>query len=369
MTAVPAAAEVVITGRAMLSAAGTGPEPVITAIRSGRTFLRPPEPATLPPGLVEWPQGRFWTDAAKYVNDSGRTAVSVARSAWAMSSDMSGAADPRRGGVVVGLSSAGSDELGSDETAGVYPQLAARFAGDARPLPTLLYDEVPDFAYLRGLPSMAGQFVARVCGFCGSNVAVNGEGAAGGLGALALAARLVTSGELDRVMVIAVAPSRTRSALVAADRAEPLARHRGDGGGRSVDGVVAAEGAAAVLVEDTLAARARGAVALARLSACEVICAGDRRTALETAVALVSPRGAGLPPPGRAHPTPVAAPPSRPAIGTAFECAGLIDVVLAVEMLRQGRGGPAQAPVLVTATDHGLASSGAGAALIEEVAR
>jgi 3-oxoacyl-[acyl-carrier-protein] synthase II len=262
--------------------------------------------------------------------------------------------------VVVGLSSAGSDELGSDETAGIYPRLAVRFAGDARPLPTLLYDEVSDFAYLRGLPSMAGQFVARVCGFCGSNVAVNGEGAAGGLGALALAARLVTSGELDRVMVVGVAPARTRSGLAAADRAEPLARsHGSDGGGGPTDGVVAAEGAAAVLIEDPLAARARGAVALARLSGCETICASDRRTALETAVALASPRSRDL--------TPVAAPWSRPIVGTAFECAGLIDVVLAVEILHRGRGGSAQPPVLVTATDHGLASGGAGAALVEEL--
>lgn len=361
MTRVPAADTVVVTGTAMLSAAGSGPEPVITAIRAGRTFLRPPEPAPLPPRLVEWPQGRFWADAAKYVNESGRTAVSVARSAWAMGSGTPG--DPRQGGVVVGLSSAGSDELGSDQTAGIYPQLAARFAQDARPLPTLLYDEVPDFAYLRGLPSMAGQFVARACGFSGSNLAVNGEGAAGGLGALALAVRLVTSGELDRVMVVAVAPARTRSALAAADRAEPLARQagdRGDGADLPTDGEVPAEGAAAVLLESAPAARSRGAVPLARVVGCETICAADRRTALETAIALVSPRDGCLPA--------VAAPTSRPAIGTAFECAGLIDVVLAVEVLHRGRGSAqAQAPFLVTATDHGPASGGAGAALIDEL--
>jgi len=69
---------------------------------------------------------------------------------------------------------------------------------DARSLPRFLYDEVPDYSYIRGIPSQLGQFAAMASGFSGSNVAVYGEAGAGGLGALALAHRLIGSGSSTR---------------------------------------------------------------------------------------------------------------------------------------------------------------------------
>ena len=84
---------------------------------------------------------------------------------------------------------------------------------------------------LLGIHSLAGQFVAQITGYRGSNVAVASDGTAGGMGALALACRLLQSDEADRVIVVgASAPAdaatlwkRLQSDATTAERRPPLA--------------------------------------------------------------------------------------------------------------------------------------------------
>lgn len=120
-----------------------------------------------------------------------------------------------------------------DELGDVMPRVAGMALDDPRPLATLLYEEVPDYSYIRGIPSQLGQFVCMTTGFRGSNVAAYGEVAAGGLGALALALRLLESGELDRVLVVGVAPPSSVTALHSFDRDEPLGTEAAPGAARS----------------------------------------------------------------------------------------------------------------------------------------
>ncbi|MGW1067562.1 beta-ketoacyl synthase N-terminal-like domain-containing protein [Streptomyces aureus] len=350
--------DIVVTGLGVISPAGIGAAPLWEAMAAGKTFFDTgghdgPAPALPWPSAsvdtteITWPAGRDWANAGKYANQSARWAVAVALQALGQAG-IDGDTEDVRGGTVMAVGSS------SDELSDVIPQLASRFRHDRRPLAKFLHDEVPDYSYIRGIPSQLGQFVSMASGFRGSNVAAYGEAAAGGAGALALAVRLLESGELDRVLVVGVAPPLTITAMAAFDQDEPLGTRATAGAGpfdAERSGTLLGQGAAAVLLERAEAARG---TALARLAGCEVLVAADVMASAEQVVGAVLadadttptawwahgagsarldtaetravlPRVDGLPVTG-----------SKGTIGNAFECSALIDTALVVESLARG---------------------------------
>ncbi|MFM9441642.1 beta-ketoacyl synthase N-terminal-like domain-containing protein [Streptomyces acidiscabies] len=342
----------VVTGTGVITAAGHGPAPVLDAMLDGKSLFT--HPSWLPWPVADmrlpeiaWPDGDPWVNNQKYASAVAHAAVAAARLAVDAVGGPVGEHDGLRCGTVLAAGISGGDELNE-----VIPKLAVLAETDPRPLTKLLYDEVPDYSYLRGIPSQVGQFVCMAAGFLGSNVAVYGESGAGGLGALSVAVRLLDSGELDRVLVVGVQPPMSTTVLAALDRAEPF----GTGAGpfdRRRDGTLIGEGAAAVMLERADTARRRGAHVIAEVAACETVCAGSRTDALRAAATAVL-TGAPAPDLWWAHGcgsvatdadecrtvaplvpgVPVTA--SKGTVGNAFECAALIDLTLAAEALERG---------------------------------
>jgi 3-oxoacyl-[acyl-carrier-protein] synthase II len=356
--------DIVITGTAIICAAGHTPQDVLARMYSGRMpsiggdeeaggfGTKFPWPvAGLGAFDTRWPShDPWWIDNQKFANLAARLAVTAANSAIART----GAADEKdapRCGVVMAVGASEEDEASKSEQ-----RLLALAQSDPRPLATFLYEEVADYTYVRSIPSQTGQFVAQAAGFRGSNVSVYGEGAAGGLGAVTLALRLLQTGELDRVMIVGVAPFLSPSMLVKYDQADPLGTEVAVGRGpfdKGRRGTFAASGAAAaVMLEHRHVAQRRGVEPLAELLGCEAICAPSRVEAIGAVVDMVMEQtehapglwwahGAGsvsgdldeclaVGPRIRAPTTS-----SKGTIGNAFECAALVDVVLAVEALNQ----------------------------------
>jgi 3-oxoacyl-[acyl-carrier-protein] synthase II len=403
--------DIVVTGTGVISPAGLGAARLWEAMAAGKTFFDHPGGDGAPSGLpwptavvdtseITWPEGRSWADASKYANQSARWAVAVARQALAQAG-ITGEREDVRGGTIMAVASSG------DELSDVIPQLASKYRGDARPLAKFLHDEVPDYSYIRGIPSPLGQFVSMASGFRGSNVAAYGEAAAGGAGALALAGRLLETGELDRVLVVGVGAPLTVTGMAAFDQDEPLGTRATTGAGpfdAERSGTLAGQGAAAVLLER---ADVAAGPALARFLGCEVLAAADLPTAAGLAVDAVLAgadagptvwwaHGAGsarldrveadtvLP---RAGSLPVTG--SKGTIGNAFECSALIDTALAVESLTRAelppvgllnrpdpalpgldpvlgapRPLPPPATLLLTALNQGAEATAAGALLL-----
>jgi len=404
--------EVLLTGTGLITAAGHGAAPVLAAMDAGKPLLEdsvgglPWPTAAVDPADTPWPEGKLWANAQKYANVSAHAAVAAAILAMAGAEPAQGESAVRSG-VVMAAGCSGSDELGD-----VFGKLAVLARTDERPLPKLLYDEVPDYSYIRGIPSQIGQFVAIATGFRGSNVAVYGEGGAGGLGALALARRLLRSGELDRVVVVGVAPPLSATILVAYDREDELGTEAVPGrgpfdAGRS--GAFVGQSAVALVLENADAAGIFGASGPhPELVSCDTLCAPDRYVALHGAAQQVLDESDERPQLWWSHAsgsaaqdaeavvaiTPLLSAPttsSKGTIGASFECGGLVDVVLAAESLRRGSAAPvgllerpdpeltglgadfivgtprplpARASALVTAVSQGARASTAGAATI-----
>src|SRR5512135_1479107 len=269
---------IAITGTGVLSAAGPGVNALYEAMLAEQTVFTTtsrdcPFPwaiAQLDPGCASWPSGSPWDSVEKYANKTARIAVAVTGQTLERSG-MPCAEDPFRGASVVAVNSSGGEELGE-----VIPSLAVAARLDSRALPKFLYDEVPDYSYIRGIPSQIGQFVSMANGFRGSNVAIYGETGVNGLGALGVAYRLIDSGEADAAMVVGISAKPSVSSLVSLDREEPLAKKASPGCGpfgAGRQGILVGQGAASVLIERESMARARGAQVLAYLDACQVVSA------------------------------------------------------------------------------------------------
>ena len=172
--------------------------------------------------------------------------------------------------------------------------------------------------------------------------------------------RLLQTGELDRVIVVAVSTPMSPSLLVEFDRDEPLGKEAVRGRGPfdiRRDGTLLGSGAVAIVVEREDAARARGASALAELLACETICAPTRAESLGLSADLVVEQVKRSPDLWWAHGAgsitldleecravghKIKAPTtsSKGTIGNPFESGGLTDVLLAVEALNRGQVPP-----------------------------
>lgn len=404
---------VLLTARGLITAAGPGTAPVLAAMDAGKPVFEdlpgglPWPTSAMDPQDTPWPQGASWANTRKYANVSAHAAVAAAVLAMDGAEAVSGEA-ALRSGVVMAVGCSGSDELGE-----VFGKLAVQARSDPRALPKLLYDEVPDYSYIRGIPSQIGQFVAIATGFRGSNVAVYGEGGAGGLGALALAHRLLASGELDRVIVVGVAPPLSPTILTAYHREDPLGTEAVPGRGPfdvARTGSFVGQSAVAVVLENARRAGVFGAAGpQPELVSCQTLCAPVRARALAETTRLVLGEAPERPAQWWSHasgsPTQdaeavaavaplapgAATTSSRGTIGSSFECGALVDLVLAAESLRrgylppvgllekvdpalQGRGAefvvgePRAVPdgggALVTALSHGAHASTAGAALL-----
>lgn len=323
-----------------------------------------------PLDVVDLPAGPRWADAAKYLNDAARAAIAAAAeclksAGLAEPAEGTGLAGlpPGGGGLVLGSGVAGAEELGSDSRAGLYHRLARAFAAErarpgARGLVEFLYDEVPDFSYVRGIPSLVGQFIVGLLpggsALAESSVAVFGESDPGGLGALEAAIRLIDSGELDRVLVVSVAPPRSPDAQTALAEC-------------GVPTPVAAA-AVAVLIERAEAAAERAAPVLARLDGVATRCCAPLDQAIEGSVRAVISAAApatGTPAPAAGESGPGgerAGAAGGEGSGTTVECDGLVSLVRAVDQLASKRE-----PVLITQRGFGPGCASAGAALISRV--
>ncbi len=350
--------KVVVTGTGLITSAGVGADRLLQAMNSGAHFFghhtksgwnptkaRLPWPvAVVDWSAVPWPNGEYWSNNRKYANVAAYAAVAVATQAIENAGRADGS-EASRCGVVMAISSTGSEELGA-----IMPNLAMLAESDERPLPTLLYEEVPDYTYIRGISSQIGQFVAMETGFRGSNVAVYGEAGASGLSALSLAMRLIESNELDRVIVVGVVPPLPIGAYVAFERDEPLADAAESSRGpfdEGRTGMLLGQSAVALVIEQEALVRARGVTPLAEMSACEAISAATRGEAVEYAVRATLDRADRHPAIWWASGTGSKALDSdecrfagpminasvtstRGTIGNAPECAALVDVAVAV---------------------------------------
>jgi 3-oxoacyl-[acyl-carrier-protein] synthase II len=357
-----------ITGTGLLTAAGNGPAQVLTAMETGTRFfthrvggehsksedMQPWPIATIAWSAIGWPEGERWANNKKYSNFAGHAAVAVARQA-VNGNIMEDPSDAIRSGIVIAVGSTNGGELNES-----IHKIAMLHETDPRPLATLMYDESPDFSYVRGIPSQIGQFVAMATGFRGSNVVVYGESSAGGLSALSFATRMIQSGELDRVMVVGIGPVMPIATIAALESQESIATDASPGSGpfdTARSGILIGQGAVAILIESD-AAGSPDRPPLAELVACETMTASRRQDALDAVVDSVLAQRAD--PPGvwwacgagsidsdreecaavapHTVGTPVTA--SKSTIGNAFECSGLIDVALAIESLAQQKVPP-----------------------------
>jgi 3-oxoacyl-[acyl-carrier-protein] synthase II len=358
--------KIVFTGSGLITAAGAGVPATFAAIETGaRLFTHRPgntlaKDADLQPWPVAavawpdigWPEGDRWANNKKYANFAGHAAIAVAKQA------MGGhvVTDPalsQRCGIVIAVGSTNSVDLGIS-----ISKIAVMAETDVRPLATLMFDESPDFAYVRGIPSQIGQFVAMATGFRGSNVVVYGESSAGGLSALACATRLIESGEVDRVIVIGVAPHLAVGSLVALERQEDIACEAIPGCGpfdSARRGTLLGQSAVALLIEREDPALALLGQPSAELLACETLCAATRAQSVEFAVEAALGQsgtkpdlwwacGSGSTEADREEctavgrwlaRTPVTS--SKGTIGNSFECSALVDIALAIEALQRER--------------------------------
>jgi 3-oxoacyl-[acyl-carrier-protein] synthase II len=394
--------EILLTQTGLVTSAGVGAAPVLAAMDAGKPLFDDrasglPWPiASMDPADIPWPEGAMWANMKKYANGAAEAAVAEGT-------------DALRSGVVVAIGCLGSDELGD-----MLGRIAVRARVDDRPLVKLLYDYVPDYSYIRGIPSQIGQFVAIATGFRGSNVAIYGEGGAGGLGGLVLAQRIVRSGELDRVIVVGVSPPSAAGILAAYDHEDQLGTEASPGRGpfdSQRSGAFPGQSAVAVMVERGDAAGIFGAhAAPLRLVSCETLGATKRADALSQATREALDKAAIQPDMWWSHAsgsrvqdaeavaavTPQVTAPvtsSRGTIGTSFESGALVDVVLAAESMRRAsvppvgllerpdpaftRAGadivtgtprtvPAAASTLITAVSIGASAATAGAAVLSQ---
>jgi 3-oxoacyl-[acyl-carrier-protein] synthase II len=350
---------VVITGSGVISAAGVGAGCVVHAMTANTNLFDTPSDENEKAARLPWPIARvcssdtpwpdnepWWINNQKFANLSARWAVAAA--AGALQNAKTAAIDEsERCGVIVAV------PTGEEDALRVIPRLAALSQTDPRPLATLLYEEVPDYSYLRGIPSQTGQFIAKISGHLGSNVAVYGEAGTGGLCAVSLALRLIDSGELDRVVIVAVGPPLSAAALAACDRTDPLATEAAPGRGPfdvHRQGALIGHGAAGIVLERRDVALRRGVDPLAELLCCETVYAANLSNALATSVDLVLSQSSERPGVWWAHGTgsltldevecqavsrlvKAIATSTKGTIGVAFECAALIDIAVAAEAL------------------------------------
>jgi 3-oxoacyl-[acyl-carrier-protein] synthase II len=306
--------------------------------------------AKINPSDITWPKHEpWWVNNRKFANITAHWAVSSAYLALRNRTPLA-PEEASRSAVIMTSGGGGEDELTVN-----FPRILASAKKDPRPIATLLYEEIPDYSYIMGIPSQIGQFVSKACGFDGSNVAVFGECGVGGFGALSAGVRMLQSDEFDRVMVVGVGRVLQPHSLLWLDRHGPLGTEASEGRGpfdANRNGTLIGEGAAAIMLEN--ADRVGDAMPLAFLRGCETVCAPTHAAAADAVISMVTDglerapglwwaHGAGskrldaeecqaVSPKIRAATTA-----SKGTIGNVLECSALIDLTLVVEALRSAK--------------------------------
>ncbi|MEU1132335.1 beta-ketoacyl synthase N-terminal-like domain-containing protein [Streptomyces sp. NPDC005900] len=341
---------IAITAAEVISPAGRGIAPLWRAMATGKTCVRqrdslPWPNAVIDPGLLAWPRGGPWADVEKYAGQATRWALAAALPVI----ERAGRAEPSdatRCGTVIAVG------WSPDELDDALPFLTES-GRNGRGLPEVLYDEAPAFSSIRAIPSTTGFFVSMASGFQGSHVVLNGDAVVGGMGAVALASRLIASDELDRVLVVG-ASTASSAGLAARHREEPFgSRARAGHGPFDVGraGAFPGQAAAALMIERASTAQERDICPSAELLACETFCARTRAAAAYAVIASFEHQlapdvwwahGAGAPLTDSeecasfglyAGMAPVTS--SKGTIGLATECSALVDLALAVEALHR----------------------------------
>ena len=326
--------DVVITGTGIISAAGRGAEPLLVALGDGRSFLQQHGSEPWPSARVDdeffpWPSGPTWADLKKYASRSAHLAVAAAMLALEEAGLPSGEIDAQRSATVCVVQPDPSE----------WEPLAALLTrvDDSRPLALRIYEDLPDFHVLRAIPTQVTQLVALAGGFEGPSTAV-AYPSMGGLVGVALALRMLASGEVDRVLVAGADPLGSPHFRAAFDRLR-TGTHLG-------------EGAAALVIELQEQARLRNARVLARVLACENRCTPGAASSLELAVDAAVAQAQRRPDVVRAHGS------AAGVIGNLLCSSALLDVSLAALCLR-----PDASTALVSAFSH-YPAGGAAAAII-----
>jgi 3-oxoacyl-[acyl-carrier-protein] synthase II len=209
---------IAITSTSVISAAGVGADRIVAAMVARECLIgrddrgqvekasRLPWPmAKIDPSDITWPKHEpWWVNNRKFANITAHWAVSSAYLALRNRTPLT-PEEASRSAVIMTSGGGGEDELTVN-----FPRILASAKKDPRPIATLLYEEIPDYSYIMGIPSQIGQFVSKACGFDGANVAIFGECGVGGFGALSAGVRMLQSDEFDRVMVVAMDHSAPR---------------------------------------------------------------------------------------------------------------------------------------------------------------
>lgn len=167
----------------------------------------------VPDGSPDWPEGKEWAPSRRW---SGPGVGHMVAAAQAVVADPSAPFDwdPRQDAIIIARGWLEShDPVPVQELAATHPTADPGHAAD------LLYEELPDFSYLKGLPSLPGQAVARALGGCSQSLAVT----SGWSDAVLIAGRLARSGDARQVLVVGTHASGATSAqLVTSASTQPL---------------------------------------------------------------------------------------------------------------------------------------------------
>ncbi len=325
---------IVVTGTGLLTAAGLGHDPLERALESGRCFVEPRADglrcSRVSTDLIAWPEAPEWQAAREYAGLGSQLAVAACQQALGAALQGTSAFDTARAATIA--------VTGDDWSGQQVFDRALVHADSTRGEARALFTELDDQFLLRTFRWGVGMGMGALSGFQGASAEVDYP-SFGGLSGLLHAVHLIESGEVDAVMLAGV-DTIPRLDVVAALQALASAA-----GKPALD---FGQGAAAVLLERSSSARARGASPLARILSC--------KTLLDEESAPAAPRldqelGAAM----RFT--------SAPALGTLLSAGALVDLCLASQWLARERGAGRSSAAAVAATETYWASGAAAAAL------
>lgn len=151
-------------------------------------------PQVTAPADSPLPEGRQWSRAKRWASPLAGAMITAAQRAVAEQSPAGFSWDPEHCALLVVHSFAATDNT--------HVEISRLLAEHAPATPSaateLLYDELADFTYLRGLPSLTGQHIARALGGASSSCAVT----SGWDSAQHAAHRMIRLGEVQAVLVV-----------------------------------------------------------------------------------------------------------------------------------------------------------------------
>lgn len=262
---------VVVTGTGLLTAAGSGCDKLEHALSEGRSLVQIRGDglacSNIELDLVYWPDHPQWRAAREFAGRAALLAVTACQQALAGA----GGLDPERSATVT----VGRDDWTEQSTFDAAVARASSTSDEARALFTALDDHFLLRTFRWGVSYAVGAITQAQ----GPSVSIDPP-AFGGLSGLRHALDLLASGEADAVMLVGV------DTLPRQDLAITIAQLRQENSGVIGFG----QAAAALLLERSSVAKARGARALAQVVDCELWLDAERsQTPAPTLPAAASP--------------------------------------------------------------------------------